>query len=96
MIFPTWKEFESRIENNEELTPLEQFIYEDMSLRDVGSFKRLGQAIDYAVEQAKEKMPTLEECQAEIQSQMWRGALACSSFTITEAVYNFIVRKLSE
>ena len=96
MELPTWKEIEDRIENKEPLTPIEQFIYDDMSPVEEGAFERLGQAIDYAVEQAKAKMPTLEECQAEIQAKIWRGGFTCISFTVTEAVYGFIVEKLSE
>ena len=96
MILPDWKEIEGRIENKEPLTPIEQFIYDDMSPVEEGAFKRLEAAIDYAVDQAKAKMPTLEECQAHVQREMWGSHMLANSTSITELVYNFIVEKLSE
>lgn len=36
------------------------------------------------------KLPTLDECQREVQSQLWTGAFK-SSMSVTEIVYNFIV-----
>jgi hypothetical protein len=41
------------------------------------------------------KLPTLAECQTEIQSQIWGGGFKGTSSNITEIVYNFICRQLS-
>jgi hypothetical protein len=41
------------------------------------------------------KLPTLAECQTEVQSQIWGGGFKGTSSNITEIVYNFISRQLS-
>ena len=40
------------------------------------------------------KMPTLEECQKEVQSRIWAGGFVGTSTNITETVYNFICRHI--
>ena len=40
------------------------------------------------------KMPTLDECQKEVQSRIWTGDFIGTSTNITEVVYNFIRRHI--
>jgi hypothetical protein len=40
------------------------------------------------------KLPTLAECQAHVQSELWSRPGAISTITTTECVYNFICRQL--
>lgn len=41
------------------------------------------------------KLPTLEECQAHVQREMWGSHMLANSVSITERVYDFICRQLS-
>jgi hypothetical protein len=43
---------------------------------------------------ATPKLPTLEECNREVQSRIWAGGFASTSVNITECVYIFISRQL--
>jgi len=40
------------------------------------------------------KLPTLEECQKEVQSRIWAGGFVGTSTNITEVVYKFICRHI--
>ena len=44
---------------------------------------------------AQAKIPTLQECQKEVQSRIWAGGFVGTSTNIIEVVYNFICRQLS-
>ena len=41
------------------------------------------------------KFPTLAECQAHVQREMWSSHMLANSISMTERVYNFIKRQLS-
>jgi hypothetical protein len=41
------------------------------------------------------KLPTLAECQAHVQREMWGSHMLANSTSITERVYDFICRQLS-
>ena len=41
------------------------------------------------------KLPTLVECQAHVQREMWGSHMLANSISITERVYDFICRQLS-
>lgn len=41
------------------------------------------------------KLPTLAECQAHVQRQMWTTDFSANSINITKSVYDYICRQLS-
>ena len=59
---------------------------EDAPQEDIGSA---------TVNKPMPKLPTLAECQNEVQSCVWGGGFKGTSSNITEIVYNFISRQLS-
>ena len=50
--------------------------------------------IDNSTQHTQSKMPTLEECQKEVQSRIWAGGFVGTSTNITEVVYKFICRHI--
>lgn len=53
MILPTWEEIDEKINNKETLSPIEQFIYDEMPMEtdDPTFMKRLNAALDYTISQ---------------------------------------------
>jgi len=53
MILPTWEEIDEMVNNKEALTPIEQFIYDEMPMEadDPDFMNRLNAALDHAASQ---------------------------------------------
>ena len=57
--------------------------------------KNVSEALNSSHNKPMPKLPTLAECQTEVQSRVWGGGFVGTSSNITEIVYNFISRQLS-
>jgi hypothetical protein len=56
--------------------------------------RKTGGSKRHNTQHTQAKMPTLEECQKEVQSHIWAGGFVGTSTNITEVVYKFICRHI--
>jgi len=79
MVLPTWDEIDKKRERKEELSPIEQFIYDEapMETDDPTFMGRLNAALDYAVRQHQSRDSAMVQC-----LQYYKGESCCVGFDL--------------